>query len=115
MTLVENTGKNNIHSEYHIIHFHIIQIPDHWHNIGILLDITDAELEGIKKSPSNGGEAANFFKEVLVLWEKKGTPAYNWATLLDCISSDIVNNKALADRIAKTLRSSEKGTLYDHM
>ena len=97
-----------LHSEYRIIHF---QIPDQWYNIGILLDITNEKLKGIEKSPSNGGEPANFFKEVLYLWEKNGTPAYNWATLLTCISSDIVHNKALADRIAKTLRSSEKGTL----
>ena len=91
-----------------------MQIPDQWYNIGISLDITNEKLEGIKKSPSNGGELTKFFKEVLVLWEKNGTPSYNWATLLECISSDAVGHKALADRIAKTLGSSEKGTLYDH-
>ncbi len=89
----------------------ILQIPDQWENVGHFLEISDDKIQSFKCDVHNNGEPRNFFKSVLVEWEKSKTVPYNWATLLKCISSDAIGNVTLANEIAKDLASSERGQL----
>ena len=78
-----------------------------WELVASLLDLEN-EIEVIKRNPTFGGDCELFFREVLVKWESSRCKPYTWQTILDVLSAPIINQKELADTIARALKINKR-------
>ena len=75
-------------------------IPDKWRNVGIILNISQPQLNAIDQR--HRGEAMACFSEVFSMWQQQATPDNNpvkWSTLVRVLKSPYVEEVALAESI----------------
>ena len=80
-----------------------------WELVASLL-LPEGQVQAIKRNISLGGDCKLFFKEALVKWESTRYKPYMWRTILDILSAPVIGHKALADKIAGTLRNRQNST-----
>ena len=71
---------------------------DKWEVLGLQLGIHPHQLHTIQKN-----SPILCFAEVFNIWERKSDPPFTWATIVEALSSPIVNENALAKEIVDWL------------
>ena len=75
-------------------------IPDKWRRVGLVLGVTQAQLNAIEKQ--HRGDPLDSFTEVFSMWQQLATPDNNpvkWSTLVNVLKSRTVAEETLAELI----------------
>ena len=75
-----------------------VKIPDKWHPVGIQLGLAHSELTSITSSDSQFK-----FASVFTEWNKRNTPEYSWATIIDVLKTPAVSEQRLAEKLFRKL------------
>ena len=73
--------------------------PDQWMNVGIMLRISYERLNSIDNQ--HRGDPMRCYAAVFSEWEKIGTLAYTWETIINVLESNLVKKIDLAKTIKK--------------
>ena len=77
--------------------------PIKWKNLGRQLYIEHQKLKTIQRE---NDVSLDCFAEVFDLWERKRSPPYTWATIIDALRADIVEEEQLADKLEQWVMST---------
>lgn len=75
-------------------------IRTRWFDFGIMLNIPYSDLEGIERSFSEN--PLRCFLSVFHQWKCDPKKSFTWATVIDILSSNTMNEEKLAEKIRKT-------------
>ena len=73
-----------------------------WHNLGVMLDIDDGELNKVKSD--NAGNSDDCLREMLNIWLKKVDPKPLWSSMAKALEN--LREESLAEHIRKTYCST---------
>ena len=68
-----------------------------WKNIAVQLELSAADIGHIEKE--EGGKVVDCFREVFILWERKDTRPYTWATMIAVLKSGCVGENRIANKL----------------
>ena len=77
--------------------------PIKWKNLGRQLNIENQKLKTI---PRENDDSLDCFAEVFDLWERRGSPPFTWATIIDALKADIVGEVQLAYELEQWVMNS---------
>ena len=68
-----------------------------WKNIAVQLDLSAADIGGIEQK--EGRNVFDCFREVFILWKRKNTRPYTWATMIAALKSGCVGENRIGNEL----------------
>ena len=79
------------------------EASDKWKKLGQQLLIEQHKLKTISRE---NDDSLDCFAEVFELWQKRGSPPYTWATIIDALRAKIVGEVQLAYELEQWVMST---------
>ena len=76
--------------------------PDKWKRIGLQLNIEYQKLNTMANQ-----DHINSYADVFSMWQKKGDPPFTWATIIEVLRADSVEEKQLANELKEWLTNEQ--------
>ena len=83
-----------------------------WEQVAIQLNLSSSDVDSIQKEKM--GNAIGCYTEVFKVWQRRGSPPYTWATIINALSAPAVEQEGLANELKVwLLNKSQWETNFD--
>ena len=74
-------------------------IPNKYETVGLQLGLTLAEVQTIRPLHQSLDDHLKAFREIFVMWRKRGSPPYTWRTIIGVLRSANVGEVLLSEQL----------------